>query len=123
MTSRRAEPWTSPARRRHRRDDPLRSRGTARSPPTPPARVGAGEASVHLNVIEFTADLIFSTITSASSVPCLPLEPYALGARPCLGRRVGAKVPGRLDATPALGFDVRLPPPARSLELHEKGRR
>jgi hypothetical protein len=37
--------------------------------------VGAGEASPHLKVIALTTDLIFSTITSASSVPCLPLKP------------------------------------------------
>jgi hypothetical protein len=57
------------------RDRPL-------SPHLTRIRLGAGEASHHLNVIEFTADLIFSTITSASSVPCLPLRSYTLGARP-----------------------------------------
>jgi hypothetical protein len=51
-----------------------------------------------LNVIEFTADLIFSTITSASSVPCLPLSHRTLGALP--GRSFGAKVSGPLHATP-----------------------
>ncbi len=38
----------------------------------------------HWKLIASTADLIFSTITSASSVPCLPLNPFIAATIPTI---------------------------------------
>jgi hypothetical protein len=72
---------------------------------------GRAEASHHLNVIAFTADLIFCTITSANSVPCFPLRSCTLGARPgCCPRtysstvvRSEPRLSARVAASAALG--------------------
>src|SRR6188474_1040175 len=68
-------------RHRHLHDidqPPRRSRGQRGDPLEPPRR------RAHLNATLSTASLILLTITSASSVPCLPLNPFIAATIPTI---------------------------------------
>src|SRR5690606_33441488 len=60
--------------------------GSVADRPGPPSRARDGGPPAHLNVIAFTAERIFLTITSAISSPCSPWKPFMAATMPTISR-------------------------------------